>query len=171
MGNRTKTYLAAEWSGDSDAIKQLHKWNDGMYWSLSFTDAHDLTQARDTSLNCSIKASLSKRLDVSKKFVLIVGNNTIAARSGGCQYCSSYNSWTRGCARGSYVDNRSYIEFECEKAIRDGLKIVVLYNAGSVNKAKCPEIIRNHGDHVAMCYSQSGQLYWDYEAVRRAING
>lgn len=46
------------------------------YWSLDFHDAHDLTQARDSSLNCSIKSSLATRLDVSKTFVLIVGNTT-----------------------------------------------------------------------------------------------
>ena len=32
-----------------------------------------LTQARDTSLPCSIKKSLKVRLDASKTFVLIVG--------------------------------------------------------------------------------------------------
>ena len=54
MAYRTKTYIAAEWSGDKDAVEQLHKWNDGDKWSLSFTDAHEVTQARDGSLNCSI---------------------------------------------------------------------------------------------------------------------
>lgn len=60
MAYRTKTYIAADWDGDKNAIDQLHTWNDGKKWSLSFTDAHDLTQARDNSLNCSIKASLAK---------------------------------------------------------------------------------------------------------------
>ena len=89
MAYRTKTYIAAHWAGDKDADDQLHKWNDSNYWSLSFTDAHDLTQARDGSLNCSIKASLGTRLDASKTFVLIVGENTRTVRSGSCQYCDS----------------------------------------------------------------------------------
>ena len=84
---RTRTYIAADWSGDYDAVEQLHKWNNSKHWSLSFTDAHDLMQARDNSLNCSIKSSLNKRLDASKAFVLIVGNNTTTVRSGSCQYC------------------------------------------------------------------------------------
>ena len=67
---RTKTYIAGDWTGDSDAIEQLYKWNDSKYWSLHFIDAHDLTQAKDSSLNCSIKASLKTRLDASKTFVL-----------------------------------------------------------------------------------------------------
>lgn len=170
MAYRTKTYLAAEWDGDKDAIDQLHKWNNNNFWSLSFTDAHDLTQARDSSLNCSIKSSLATRLDSSKTFVLIVGSNTKSARNGSCQYCDSYNSWTKSCARGMNVDYRSYIEYECEKAIRDELKIVVLYNAASVDKTKCPDVIKNVGTHKAMCYYKDGSYYWDYQTVKDAIS-
>ena len=169
MTYRTKTYLAGEWSGDEDAITQLRKWNDGNFWNLSFTDAHDLTQARDTSLNCSIKKSLAARLDSSKTFVLVVGSNTKSARSGSCQYCSSYSSWLSQCNRQYSVDYKSYIEYECSKAITDGLKIVVLYNAASVNKTKCPEVIREYGNHVAMCYLQDGKYYWDYNTVKNTI--
>jgi hypothetical protein len=67
------------------------------------------------------------------------------------------------------VDYRSYIEYECEKAIRDDLKIVVLYNAASVNKAKCPDAIKNFGTHKAMCYMKDGSYYWDYQTVKDAI--
>jgi hypothetical protein len=170
MAYRTKTYLAAEWDGDNDAIEQLHKWKKSKYWSLTFTDAHDLTQARDSSLNCSIKSSLATRLDSSKTFVLIVGSNTKTVRNGSCQYCSSYNSWTKACSRGKSVDYRSYIEYECAKAIRDSLKIVVLYNAASVNKAKCPDVIKNVGTHKAMCYIKDGSYYWDYQTVKDALD-
>ena len=169
MVYRTKTYIAADWDGDNNAVEQLYKWKKSNYWSLDFHDAHDLPQARDSSLNCSIKSSLATRLDVSKTFVLIVGNNTKTVRSGSCRYCSSYNSWTQRCARGHNVDYRSYIEYECEKAIRDGLRIVVLYNAGSVDKSKCPDSIINYGTHVAMWKWENGQYYWDYQSVKRAL--
>lgn len=169
MAYRTKTYIAAEWTGDSDAVEQLHKWNNSNYWSLSFVDAHDLTQARDGSLNCSIKSSLSTRLDVSKTFVLIVGSNTKTARSGSCQYCSSNRSFYSNCSRGHKIDSRSYIEYECDKAVRDGLNIIVLYNAATVNRDKCPDSVRNLGSHVAMCYFENGKYYWDYQAVKNAI--
>jgi len=46
---RTKTYIAAEWDGDQNAVKKLQDWNNNKYLSLSFTDAHDLMQARDSS--------------------------------------------------------------------------------------------------------------------------
>lgn len=170
MVYRTKTYIAGEWDGDQDAIKQLKKWNDSNYWGLSFTDAHDLTQARDTSLNCSIKASLATRFSASKRFVLIVGRNTKDARSGSCRYCRSYNSWNGSCARGYTVDLQSYIEYECNKAKKDGLEIIVLYNASTVDKSKCPDAIKSLGKHVAMCLYSDGKYYWNYEAVKSAFS-
>ncbi len=170
MVYRTKTYIAGDWDGDKDAIDQLHKWNDSYFWSLSFTDAHDLTQARDGSLNCSIKSSLATRLDASKTFVLIVGSTTKTVKSGSCQYCGSYNRWTGSCARGYSVDLRSYVEYECEKASRDRLKIVALYNAASVDKSKCPDAVKNIDTHVAMRYLKDGKYYWDYQAVKNALS-
>jgi hypothetical protein len=169
MVYRTKTYIAAEWDGDRDAIEQLHKWNKNRFWSLSFTDAHSVTQARDGSLNCSIKSSLSTRLNSSKTFVLIVGSNTKSSRSGSCQYCGCYSSYFKNCIRKYSVDYKSFIEYECAKAIKDGLKIVVLYNAATVDKSKCPDVIRNIGTHKAMCYYEDGMYYWDYNTVKNAI--
>lgn len=76
---------------------------------------------------------------------------------------------TYSCARGGHVDYRSCIEFECEKAIKDNIEIIVLYNAATIDKNKCPDIIKNYGKHVAMCYRKDGRLYWDYNAVKNAI--
>ncbi len=166
---RTRTYLAADWTGDEDAIKELHKWNDSKHWGLSFTDAHDLMQANDTSLNCTIKDSLRKRIQASKTFVLIVGNQTRGLRSGSCQYCNRYNSWTQHCAKGYTVDYRSYVDYECDKSIEDGIKLVILYNATSVDKSKCPEVLKNIGIHVSMLHYEGGKKEWDYLAVKEAI--
>lgn len=170
MAYRTKTYIAGDWDGDKDAIDQLYKWKESKYLSLDFIGAHDLHQARDTSLNCSIKKSLSQRLNVSKRFVLVVGEKTKDLRSGGCQLCSSYNSWTRACARGYHVDYRSYVEYECEKAKSDGLAIVVLYNSTRVDRDRCPDCIKWSGKHVAMQYYKNGKYYWDYQAVKEALS-
>lgn len=169
MAYRTRTYIAGDWSGDKDAIDQLYKWNNG-YWGLSFIDAHELTQARDSSLNCSIKKSLKERMDSSKTFVLIVGDQTNVITSGGCQLCSSYNSWNSYCAKGYSVDYRSFIKYECDKAVEADIKIVVLYNSTIVNKNKCPESVRNKGTHVPMVFKgQDGKYYWDYNTVKDAI--
>lgn len=173
MGYRTKTYIAADWVEDKDAVDQLGIWNKSDFWSLSLPDAHELTQARDKSLKCSIKKSLDKRLDISKKFVLIVGSKTKDLRSGSCQYCPSYKSGTKSCSRGYSVDMRSYIEYECDKAKlaeSDGkMKIIVLYNYASVDKSKCPDSIKNLGTHVAMCLYNSGAYSWNYPDVKNAI--
>ena len=55
MVYRTRTYIAGDWTGDRDLIDKLYQWNESNYWGLSFSDAHALTQARDSSLPCSIK--------------------------------------------------------------------------------------------------------------------
>lgn len=168
MNYRTNTYIAADWDHDEDAVKALHTWNKSTRYGLTFSDAHELKQARDNSLNCSIKKSLAARLDASKTFILIVGEHTKNLKAGGCQYCASYNSYHKFCARGYTVDTKSYIEYECEKAIRDGLKIVVLYNSIVVDRLKCPEVIRYRGIHVPM-KKWVGYVDWDYNSVKNAI--
>ena len=92
MAYRNKTYIAGDWDHDKRAIDQIYKWKENNRWSLDFHDAHALKQARDTSLPCSIKRSLNDRLDVSKLFVLIVGDHTDTITKGSCQFCGSYNS-------------------------------------------------------------------------------
>lgn len=170
MAYRTRTYIAGDWTGDKEAIEQLYKWNEGDYWALSFTDAHELMQARDTSLNCSIKRSLKERMDSSKTFVLVVGNKTNDVTAGSCQFCGSYNSWGSYCARGYSIDYRSYIKYECDKAVEAGIKIVVLYNNTNINKNKCPESLRNIGKHVAMMFQGGdGKIYWNYSEIKNAI--
>ena len=171
MTYRTKTYIAGDWTGDKDLIDKLYEWNDSNHWALHFIDAHELTQARDTSLYCSIKKSLAERLDASKTFVLIVGEKTKFLTKGSCSYCDSYNSWTRKCARGYSVDYRSYIEYECEKADRDGLRIVVIYNYTSVKNTYCPDVLRYKGTHINAYYydAKDGKYYWEYSKIKIAF--
>lgn len=90
LENKTKTYLAGDWTGDRDAIDKLHQWNDGNKWSLHFIDVHDLTQSRDNSNNCNIKNSLRTRMGISKFFVFIVGEHTKSLRGGACYLCDWY---------------------------------------------------------------------------------
>ena len=177
MAYRTKTYIAGDWDGDKDAVEQLYKWKNSNYWSLDFHDAHDLTQARDSSLNCNIKKSLKERLDASKTFVLIVGDKTNTVTSGSCSSspCGSYNSWTKSCAKGDSVDYRSYIRYECDKAkeaYSEGkMNIVVLYNASSIDKSKCPYVLKYVGTHEKMkkINVATWSYEWDYQAVKTAL--
>ncbi len=169
MSYRTKTYIAGDWENDYDAVEQLRKWNNSDYWGLSFVDAHDMTQSSDDSLNCSIKKSLAQRMDSSKTFVLIVGDKTASLKSGSCSYCSSYSSYSHSCRRGYQLSMKSYIEYECDKAVRDGLNIVVLYKSTTVDRYKCLEVLKYRGRHAAMKKWENGKVCWDYQSVSDAM--
>lgn len=166
---RTKTYIAGDWSGDKDAIEQIYKWKDSEYWGLDFVDAHDLTQARDTSLPCSIKASLKKRLDVSKTFVLIVGNDTKKLTKGSCAYCQSYHPYSHYCTKGHSISMESFIEYECRQAVKAEMKVVVIYNNSYVNREKCPEDLKDRGVHLPLFVKCLGGYSYNYQNIKRAI--
>ncbi len=180
---RTCTYLAGDWTNDQDAIKQIQKWNEGDKWSLHFNDVHKLTQSSDASNNCSIKESLRKRLMISKKFVLVVGDKTNELKSGACHLCPYCERRYEGinlkysCKHNLPIDNRSFVEYECEMAKldydNDKMEIIVLYNSDKVDKSKCPEILRNIGIHIPMkhriLYFPS-EITWDYNNVKDAID-
>lgn len=167
---RTRTYIAADFDHDKDAVDQLHKWNDSSYWSLSFTNAHDLQTSSDDSLYCSIKSSLKYRMDGAKTFILIVGEHTSTISKGGCQYCDSYNSYGHYCAKGHSIDYRSYIKYECDKAVEAGIKIIILYKGTRIDKSKCPEILRELGVHASMIDYKDGTCDWDYNSVKDALS-
>ncbi len=173
MVHRTKTYIAADWDNDFDAVERLHKWNDNPFYSkLDFVDVHEFVQARDTSLYCTIKRSLNERMDMSKTFILIVGSKTNSVTKGGCQYCERYVNlpWRPYCQSGNSVNYKSYIEHECELAIKNELYIVVLYNSNYVYKELCPKVIRDIGVHTAM--KENGTYsYWKVrDAILKAEN-
>lgn len=181
---RTKTYIAGEWDGDNDAIGQLYKWNEGDKWRLHFRDAHNNKQCYDSSMPCTIKSSLRERMNESKIFVLIVGNNTSSTRKGSCayhncankQYINYYGQYT--CTvTGKTYSTQSFIDYECQMAYdaykKGEMKIVILYNAASINRSKCPDILKNIGIHKEMkSFSYVWNTYrYDYAKVRNAIEG
>lgn len=179
---RTKTYVAGDWTGDSDAIQQLYKWKEGNKWCFHFVDVHDEYNCYDSSKPCTIKDSLAERMSRSKTFVLIVGDDTKTTRKGSCVYqaCDNknfnYYSAQYECkVVGKSYSTTSFIDYECKIAYeawrRDEMKIVVLYNAASINKSKCPEVLRNIGTHKEMKSYNGywGRYMYDYDKVRKAI--
>lgn len=182
MTYRTRTYIAGEWDGDSDAIGQIYAWNEGNKWSLDFVDAHRNKQCYDSSMPCTIKSSLSERMGRTKTFVLVVGSNTKSTRKGSCSYqdCGNkefnyfYGQWACRVVGKTY-STESFIDYECRLAYRyrAEIRIVVLYNAASVDKNKCPEILRGIGTHKEMKSYNSylGRYAYDYQKVRGAIEG
>lgn len=171
MYYRTRTYLAGDWDGDYDLINQIQERNKSDNWALDFSDAHDLMQARDGSLPCTIKNSLSQRLDASKTFVLIVGKHTNDVTKGSCQYCSNYPS---RCSHNGYFDFRSFVKYECEKAAREykagNMRIVVIYNSQYIYKDRCPESLRFIGKHIpGLGTNAYGSSVLNYLEIKKAI--
>lgn len=167
MNYRTRTYIAADWTGDKNAVDQLIKWNNSKHWGLSFGDAHELSQClSDDTNNCNIKKNCSQNLDHSKSFVLIVGNKTNTLRNGYCMYCKAY-----GTCRYTYKTNKSYVEFECDYAIKNNIPIIVLYNSTKVEQSKCiSSVVDIAKAHRRMIFRHTdGQLYWDYQSVKAAF--
>lgn len=70
------------------------------------------------------------------------------------------------------VDNRSYVDYECDMAIKENAKIVILYNSIIVDRNKCPEMLRNKGIHKPMkkFNFNTWNVEWDYQTVKSAIN-
>ena len=167
---RNRTYIAADFDHDENAVNHLH-WmkNRGL---INFLDAHELQQSNDSSLACSIKKSLKYRMDNSYKFVLVVGPHTDTVTKGGCQLCESYNSYRKYCAKGYSVDYRSFIQFECDKALEASIQIVVLYNSTSISRGLCPSSVRWKETHQKMVYRGiDGKLYWDDNDISQAMRG
>lgn len=167
MAYRTKTYLAGVWDEDEEVIDKLRSWNDSDYWGLSFSDAHDLTQSSDSTLNCNIKSSLRERMDASKTFVLVVGKETNKVRAGSCLYCKYYTN--HSCEKGWSTSLKSYIEYECDKAVRDDLKIVVIYNSGYVLKNRCPDVLKDKGTHLEAFHREGMTKKRNYTNIKNAI--
>lgn len=168
---RTDTYIAGDFDNDKNAIDHIYQLKRS--GAINFKDAHDETQAKDDSLYCSIKSSLKKRLDLSNKLVLIVGNNTTSVTKGNCMYCGSYNSYSKYCARGYSVDFRSFIQFECEIAkeayLNNQMSIYVLYNSLYVEKEKCIDCLRYTGEHLPIVERIDNKYYWNDNNIKKAF--
>lgn len=76
MPYRNKVYVVFD--GDSDMIyyNMLKAWNANENVDFTFSDAHFMNTARDTSLEASIKNQLRIRLQNTKVFLLLVGEHT-----------------------------------------------------------------------------------------------
>lgn len=171
MTYRVKTYIAGEWEGDKELIDKINSWRENKHLLLRYASAHDICNARDTSLNCSIKRSLRERLEASKTFLLVVGAHTTTVTAGSCKHCSYYSGYLGVCSKGYSADMKSYIEYECNYAAthaRD-MKIIVIYNYAAVDKSKCPEHVRYLGTHVPAYYWFQGEKHWNYSAILEAL--
>ena len=52
------------------------------------------------------------------------------------------------------------------------MRIVVLYNSTIVQRSKCPDAVKNLGQHLAAIYrGTDGNYYWNYPEIKKAIEG
>lgn len=85
MARRTRTYVAFDADSDIHYYRLMQAWkaNDGV--EFDFNNAHDLTTIRPDSGEEAIKRSLRERMNNSKIFVLLVGEQT--------KYLRKYVPW------------------------------------------------------------------------------
>lgn len=166
--NKT-VYIAGDWDHDVEVVNKIVEWNNSPIHPINFTYAHELMQARDDSLKCSIKASLRERLNRSDKFILIVGAHTKSLTAGGCHLCESYHARSKYCTRGRSLDYSSFIEYECEKAIELELDILAVYNSYKVNLGLCPDSIAKHAyaEHIPFYTYQRVPLIGGWVSSRK----
>lgn len=76
MARRTRTYVAFDADSDIHWYRLMQAWkaNDGI--DFDFNNAHDLTTIRPESGEEAIKRSLRERMNNSRIFVLLVGEET-----------------------------------------------------------------------------------------------
>ena len=107
MAYRNKVFISFDGDTDMYYYRLMRAWKQNDHTNFNFYDAHDLTQARDTSTEDSIKRSLSERLANAKVVVSLIGENT--------RYLYKFLRW------------------ELEQAIRRDIPIVGVNRSGPRN--------------------------------------
>jgi hypothetical protein len=114
MARRTRTYVAFDADTDIRMYYLMKAWkaNDGI--DFDFNNAHDLTTIREDSGEDAIKRSLRERMNNSKIFILLVGENTMHLRK--------------------------YVPYEIEIAQKANLPFIVVNLNGKrqIDRARCP---------------------------------
>lgn len=119
MAYRNKTYVCFDGDNDMRYYRLMTAWVADDKVSFDFHDAHELTQARDTSTEATIKRSLRERLKNSKLFVVLIGEST----------------------KNLY----KFVRWEIEVAMEMDIPIIGVNLDGSkVKTDKCPPILRDH---------------------------
>lgn len=120
MPYRNKAFVSFDGDTDMHYYQLMRAWTQSDHTAFSFYDAHDLTQARDTSTEESIKRSLSQRLANTKVVISLIGEKT--------RYLYKFLKW------------------ELEQAIRMDLPIIGVNLSGrrSLDIDRCPPVIRGH---------------------------
>jgi Thoeris protein ThsB, TIR-like domain len=124
MSYRTKTYIAfsadhGDILGDMKYYNLMKAMSANEKFNFDFHDAHELNNLATTSSEETIKRKLRERLNVTKLFVILVGDDT--------------------------KTKRKYVRWEIEEAIKQDIPIVVVNLNGrkTVDDTLIPPILKN----------------------------
>lgn len=128
MAYRTKIYIAFDGDTDIHYYYLMKAWTNNEKFDFEINDAHDINYSRDTSLEQSIKAQLRIRLQSSKVFIILIGENT--------KYLRKFVPWEIDYALRNNMPiiavnlngKRDRDNFRCPNALRDELVVHVSFN-------------------------------------------
>jgi hypothetical protein len=119
MVYRNKVFVSFDGDNDINYYRLMLAWKQSDNTTFNFYNAHDVSSARDTSSEATIKSSLQERLRHSSVFVLLIGKST--------KYLYKFVRW------------------EIEQAIKIDLPIICVNLNGrrSQDSDNCPALIRS----------------------------
>ena len=135
MAYRNKVFVSFDGDTDIHYYRLMRAWKQNDNTRFNFLDAHDLTQARDTSTEDSIKRSLSVRLANAKVVVSLIGEKT--------RYLYKFVRWelAQAIQRDTPIigvnlnGHRSQDRNRCPPVIRDHLVVYVSFNTAIIQYA------------------------------------
>jgi len=135
MAYRSKTYVSFDGDNDIHYYRLMCAWKQNEGIAFNFYNAHDLSSARDTSLEESIKRQLRMRLSNSKVFVILIGSQT--------RYLFKFVRWEMEQALSLALPIiavnlnglRQQDTNRCPPIIKDTLAIHISFNAGILQYA------------------------------------
>ncbi len=119
-------YICFDGDKDIHHYRLMTAWNENPRFNFNFKNAHDLSQARDTSSEDTIKRSLRFRLNSSDILIVLLGEST--------------------------KNLFKFVRWEIEVAIELGLPIIAVNLNGlrTIDSNRCPAILRDNSSiHVS----------------------
>ncbi len=122
MGYRNKTYMCFDGDNDIHYFYLMKAWKHNQnefFKDFSFYDAHEINYARDNSKEESIKRQLLERLNNSKLFIILIGEQT--------KYLTKFVRW------------------EIEQALKQEIPIIAINLNGKreMDENRCPPLIKD----------------------------
>lgn len=145
-----KMYIVADWEQDQSAVNQIEQWNKKQGGKYLISKDWELLEDLEGEWSCFAKAQLKREIQETDIFLLVVGEETLSVNEGGCLFCENYRSFSGNCAHGRITDKRGFLEFQCAVAAELHKEKIVVYHMDFVDKAKCPQVLREIGQHMIM---------------------